>query len=202
NDESPVGREIRVQNVTFRVIGVLSRRGANMMGIDQDDILIAPWTTIKYRVSGGSLASVNQSATPTSGNPQLDAAQKVNSVSQPYPGLLTSIYPVASPSQLANFPMKLGFTNVDQILVRANSTEETKSAVRQITRLLHDRHHVKPDQADDFNIRDMTEMAKAQSSTTEMMTRSLVFVALVSLVVGGVGIMNIMLVSVTERTRE
>jgi ABC-type antimicrobial peptide transport system permease subunit len=67
---------------------------------------------------------------------------------------------------------------------------------------LHERHHIKPGQPDDFGVRDMTEMSKALGSASETMTRSLLFVALVSLIVGGVGIMNIMLVSVTERTRE
>jgi ABC-type antimicrobial peptide transport system permease subunit len=75
-------------------------------------------------------------------------------------------------------------------------------AIRQVTDLLHERHHIKAGLPDDFGVRDMTEMSKAMSSTTETMTRSLLFVALVSLIVGGVGIMNIMLVSVTERTRE
>ena len=86
--------------------------------------------------------------------------------------------------------------------MRASTTEEIPLAIRQITDLLHERHHIKPGQPDDFSVRDMTEMSKALGSTSATMTRSLLFVALVSLIVGGVGIMNIMLVSVTERTRE
>src|SRR5207253_622585 len=74
--------------------------------------------------------------------------------------------------------------------------------IRQISEVLHERHRVKSGQPDDFNIRDMTEMSKALGSTSQLMMRTLLFVALVSLIVGGVGIMNIMLVSVTERTRE
>jgi ABC-type antimicrobial peptide transport system permease subunit len=74
--------------------------------------------------------------------------------------------------------------------------------MRQITELLHERHRIRQGELDDFNLRDMTEMTKAMSSTTMLMTRLLLCVALISLAVGGVGIMNIMLVSVTERTRE
>src|SRR5262245_14212290 len=196
-DESPVGKEIRVQNVSFRVIGTLSKRGANMMGLDQDDILLAPWTTIKYRVAGSSLGTVNQSATP-----QDDPTTRVNSLNQLYPSTQVSLYVMPSPSQVANTPQPVRFTNVDQILVRAGSTAEIPTAIRQITEILHERHRIKPGQPDDFNIRDMTEMSKAQGATAQTMTRTLVFVALVSLMVGGVGIMNIMLVSVTERTRE
>jgi ABC-type antimicrobial peptide transport system permease subunit len=75
-------------------------------------------------------------------------------------------------------------------------------AIQQIVTLLHERHHIHPGEPDDFSIRDMTEMTKAMSSTTDLMTKLLLAVAMISLVVGGVGIMNIMLVSVTERTRE
>jgi ABC-type antimicrobial peptide transport system permease subunit len=204
DNQSPLDKEIRIQNVGFKVVGVLSSRGANMMGIDQDDIVLAPWTTIKQRVSSSTLSSVNQSsATLAAGaNATVNSAVAVNSLNQSYPGTQTSIYPTIDPLRSVDFPQQTRFPNIDQILVRANSSEEIQAAIREITALLHERHHIKPGQLDDFMVRDMTEMSKALGSTTETMTRSLLFVALVSLIVGGVGIMNIMLVSVTERTRE
>jgi ABC-type antimicrobial peptide transport system permease subunit len=202
DNNSPIGKELRLQNVGFRVVGVLSSRGANMMGTDQDDIVLAPWTTIKARVSGSTLSNVNQSAGTNSTNSSISAATSVNTLNQSYPGNQTSLYPTVDPLRAVDYPQQTRFTNIDQVLVRANSTEEITPAIREITSLLHERHHIKAGQLDDFNIRDMTEMSKALGSTTETMTRSLLFVALVSLVVGGVGIMNIMLVSVTERTRE
>lgn len=201
--ENPVGKEVRVGSVNFRVVGVLSGKGANMMGIDQDDIVLAPWTTIKYRVSGSSLGSVNQSAAAAAaaatGNP---TATAVNTLNQLYPTAATSLYPVPSPTQQADTPLPVRFTNVDQIMVAAGSEKQIPEAIRQITAVLHERHRIRPGQPDDFNIRDMTEMTKTLASTTTLMTNLLLCVALISLVVGGVGIMNIMLVSVTERTRE
>jgi ABC-type antimicrobial peptide transport system permease subunit len=204
NDASPVGREIRMQNVGFRVIGVLSSRGANMMGLDQDDIILAPWTSIKARVSGSLLTNVNQSTALAAGSTMasVNAATTVNSLNQSYPGSADSVYPTIDPLRLADYPQQTRFPNIDQILCRASSTEEIKLAIRQITDLLHERHHIKTGQPDDFAVRDMTEMSKALGSASQTMTRSLLFVALVSLIVGGVGIMNIMLVSVTERTKE
>lgn len=195
--ESPLGHEIRIQNVSFKVVGVLSRKGANMMGADQDDIVLAPWTTIKYRVSGSSLANVNQSAAAKTD----DTTDRVNSLTKLYPGT-TDLYPVPSPTQVADTPQPVRFINVDQVLVKAATTPEIPQAIRQITQLLRERHRIQSGQPDDFNIRDMTEMTKALASTSELMGSLLLCVALISLVVGGVGIMNIMLVSVTERTRE
>jgi ABC-type antimicrobial peptide transport system permease subunit len=196
-DESPLGREVRVQNVSFKVIGVLSKKGANMMGVDQDDILLAPWTTIKYRVANVTPPPANQSAaTPT------DPAQKYNTLNNPYPNQQTSPYPVPSAAQLANTPMPVRFTNVDEIVVRAASAEEVPVAIQQIQEVLRERHRIAPGEPDDFYVRDMTEMSKALGSTADLMGGLLLTVALISLVVGGVGIMNIMLVSVTERTRE
>jgi len=91
---------------------------------------------------------------------------------------------------------------VDQIVAKAASDPKIQPAIRQITELLRERHRIGPDEGDDFTVRDMTEMSKMFSSTTESMSMLLLVVAAISLVVGGVGIMNIMLVSVTERTRE
>lgn len=192
--ESPVGREIRVKNVAFRVIGVLSGKGANMMGMDQDDIILAPWTTIKYRVTGSTLANTNQSSSNAGGS--------VNTLSNLYPNNQTTLYPEQSDIQAADNPMSVRFTNIDQILAAAWSPQEIPPAIQQITNILREEHHIRQGEPDDFTIRDMTEMTKTLSSTTLLMTNLLLCVAMISLVVGGVGIMNIMLVSVTERTRE
>jgi ABC-type antimicrobial peptide transport system permease subunit len=195
--QSPIGKEIRVQNVAFNVIGVLSSKGANMMGMDQDDILVAPWTTIKYRVSGSSLANPNQSSTTSGQN-----ASQVNTLNQIYPNSQQSLYPVPSSTQQADTPQPVRFANVDQIIAAARSSSQIPVAIQEITAVLREQHHIRPGESDDFSIRDMTEMTKAMSSTTALMTKLLFFVAMISLIVGGVGIMNIMLVSVTERTRE
>jgi ABC-type antimicrobial peptide transport system permease subunit len=202
--ESPIGKEVRVQNVTFRVVGVLARKGANMMGLDQDDILLAPWTTIKYRVAGVSASTANQSAGGANANQPGSVSVAVNSTSQLYPttSYQALIYPQASVNEAADTPQPVRFTNVDQVMARAASAPEIRTAIRQITDLLHERHHIRTGQPDDFSIRDMTEMSMALASTSNLMAALLLGVALISLIVGGVGIMNIMLVSVTERTRE
>jgi ABC-type antimicrobial peptide transport system permease subunit len=193
--ESPLGRELRIKNVSFRVVGVLGRKGANMMGMDQDDIILAPWSTIKYRVTGTTLTETNQSTSSSS-------STTLNTLSNLYPGSQSGLYPAQSDIQAADNPMPVRFTNIDNILVAARSTEEIPAAIQQITTLLRERHRIRVGEADDFSIRDMTQMTAALSSTTIMMTNLLLSVAMISLVVGGVGIMNIMLVSVTERTRE
>ena len=193
---SPLGKEIRVRNVAFKVIGVLGPKGANMMGQDQDDILLAPWTTIKYRVVATSLSGGNQSATNTSNTTE------VNSLNMLYPNISTSLYPAQSTNELVDVPQPIRFANVDQILTNARSAEDVPLAIEQITSVIRENHHLRPTAPDDFRVRDMTEITKAMSSTTDLITKLLLYVAMISLVVGGVGIMNIMLVSVTERTQE
>ena len=190
--ESPIGKDVRVNNVALRVVGVLGRKGGSMMGMDQDDILIAPWTTMKYRVSGSTVAADSAAAVNY---------DKVNSLRELYPGA-TVLFPEKSTTQQANTPMPTRFANVDMILAKAASAERTNDALAEISSLLHERHHIQPSEDDDFAIRDMAEIIDAMSSMTKMMGGLLMIVAMISLAVGGVGIMNIMLVSVTERTRE
>jgi len=179
--------------VSFKVVGVLSKKGANMMGWDQDDILLAPWTSIKFRVTG---AMVSHAPTATA------TISTGNSLSQIYANAGTSLFPALSASEGVDTPLQVRFINVSMIQVAAQSAEAMPQAISQITDLLHERHHLKPDAPDDFRLRDMTEISKALSSTTLLMGTLLLCVAMISLLVGGVGIMNIMLVSVTERTRE
>jgi ABC-type antimicrobial peptide transport system permease subunit len=194
--QSPVGKEIRMNNVSMRILGVLSLKGANMMGMDQDDVVIAPWTTIKFHIAGTSVGSSNQSRSSSS------TSSSVNTLSDLYPSSSIRWYPEKSAVQQANAPMLVRFTNVDEIQVMARSAKEIPLAIRQITSLLRDRHQIRPGQPEDFHIRNMAEFSRVMSSTSKMMTNLLLCVALISLIVGGVGIMNIMLVSVTERTRE
>ncbi len=119
-----------------------------------------------------------------------------------YPNLSLSLYPTQSSNEAADLPQPIRFANVDQILTNARSAVEIPLAIQQINEVLRETHRLRPGAANDFTVRDMTEITKAMSSTTDLITRLLLYVAMISLVVGGVGIMNIMLVSVTERTRE
>lgn len=193
--ELAIGKDIRLQNITLRVVGVLGRKGANMMGMDQDDILLAPWTTIKFRISGAA-STAFVSASSSSSN------STVNSLKDLYPSSSVALYPAISSVQAADTPLPVRFVNVDQILVAARSSTAIPGAIKEISSVLRERHHLRGDDGDDFNIRDMAEMTSMLTATTGMVTLLLFCVAMISLIVGGVGIMNIMLVSVTERTRE
>jgi putative ABC transport system permease protein len=142
----PVGQTIRVQNLPFRVVGVMARKGQDPQGRDQDDIAFTPYTTVQKKILG---------------SPRLQIAY-----------------------------------------VSAVSPDATYTAQQQISELLRQRHKLGPNEPDDFTVRNMSDIAQAASETNNTMTMLLACIAGVSLLVGGIGIMNIMLVSVTERTRE
>lgn len=146
NGENPVGKVIRFQKLPFRIVGVLESKGYNSMGMDQDDLILAPYTTIQKKV--------------------------------------------------------LAITHLQGITCSALKEEYTDQAIDEITEILRRNHKLKEIDDDDFTIRSQKELSTMLTSTTDMMTVLLAAVAGISLLVGGIGIMNIMYVSVTERTRE
>jgi macrolide transport system ATP-binding/permease protein len=194
DNESPIGKEIRLRSVGLKVVGILSRKGASVMGWDQDDFIAAPLTTIKFRVTGMRQAT---QSTPTPSPPSV-----ANTNTKAYPSEQIQLYPAQSDAQVADAPQLIRFSDLDDIWVAAGSRDNIPLAVRQIRSLLRQRHHIRPGEPDDFRIRDLTEISQTFTATSGIMTNLLLAVALISLVVGGVGIMNIMLVSVTERTHE
>ena len=173
----PIGEEVRVKNVPFRVIGVLSEKGANLLGTDQDDILLAPWTTVKYRIFGASKEG--------------PAAREA---SRPLPGI-----PLAE--RLPGLQRGVRTESVDQIMIKVASPQAIRPVAEETLRLLSDRRGLSPREAN-FEVYDMAEVSNAMKNMIRMLSGLGMSVAAVSLLVGGVGIMNIMLVSVTERTRE
>jgi putative ABC transport system permease protein len=146
NGENPIGKVIRYNKIPFSIIGVLKSKGFNSMGMDQDDMVLAPFTTIQKRV--------------------------------------------------------LAITHLQGMTASAVKEEYSEQAITEISELLRRNHKLKPGAEDDFNIRSMEEMLTTISSVMNMLTLLLGSVAGISLLVGGIGIMNIMYVSVTERTRE
>ena len=190
---SPLGKEIRLRGVGLKVVGVLAAKGSDVMGRDQDDFLLAPLTTIKFRVTGDRYTETSPASASAGG-----ATGRNNT----YPGQTPPLYPPQVASKQTDTPQLVRFSDLNDIWVSAGSPANIPQAIREVTAVLRDRHHLQPDSPDDFRIRDHTEIAQTFASTSQVMTNLLLVVALISLAVGGVGIMNIMLVSVTERTRE
>ncbi len=141
-----LGSTIRIKHLPFKVVGVLERKGGNMMGQDQDDQIIAPYTTVMKQLQG----------TP----------------------------------------------RLNQVLISARSAAEVAEAQTQIDALLRQRHRIQPGEESDFSMRSQEEIASTSAQTSKTLSVLLGSAAAISLLVGGIGIMNIMLVSVTERTRE
>ncbi len=188
--ENPIGKRIRIGKTLFTVCGVLGEKGANLMGMDQNDTVIVPWTTMRNRLSrGGGMAAAASSSSP-------------HSRADTYPTKSVQLYPGRDAVQTSNYLMPIRFNNVNQIMCSAVSADAIDAAIEEITELLRARHRIADGAESDFEIRNMSELLSVLTSTSTLMTSLLLIVALISLVVGGVGIMNIMLVSVTERTRE
>lgn len=191
--ENPVGATVRVKNFPLRVIGVLSVKGQSQYGQDQDDIVLIPFETAERKVLGVSapLTSIAvATATPTVENPY-NGLPTANSV---YSSSTAEVSPFGAPPKITGV--------VNLIDAQAKSAADVDAAMTEVTQILHRRHHIQPGQDDDFTVRSLNEIAQASAKQSGVMTILLAAVASISLLVGGIGIMNIMLVSVTERTRE
>jgi len=196
--EDPVGAMIRVKQFPLRVVGVLSVKGQSNFGQDQDDIVLMPFTTAERKVIGTSQVSASvTAATTTTTNPVQNpyAGVPLTTAQSPvYQANTTIINPFGGPPKISGV--------VNTIYLKAHDAAEVDAAQADVQQVLHRRHRIQPGQDDDFTVRNLAEIAQASESASRVMTLLLAAVASISLVVGGIGIMNIMLVSVTERTRE
>jgi macrolide transport system ATP-binding/permease protein len=172
--QDPVGATILVKGVPMEVIGVLTGKGQSGFGQDQDDVIMIPFTTAELKVLGVA-------APTTTGTT-----------------LATIFTPPVNP--LGIQPKLTGF--VHNVYVQARSPSQVQAALRQVTRTLEQRHHIQAGQNKDFSVNNLSDITSAAEDSSRVMALLLATVASISLVVGGIGIMNILLVSVTERTRE
>ncbi len=174
DDENPVGATILVKRVPMRVVGLFVAKGQTPFGQDQDDLVMIPFTTAERKVLG--VAAPSQMQSP-----------------------LSSTYPVA-PNPFGLQPRLTGYVNA--VFVQATRSDNIQAAIAQVTDTLVRRHHIKPGDVNDFSVRNLSQIADVVQGSSRIMALLLATVASISLVVGGIGIMNILLVSVTERTRE
>jgi macrolide transport system ATP-binding/permease protein len=172
--EDPLGATILIKGFALRVIGILAAKGQSGWGQDQDDLVMVPFTTAENKVLGVATPSQTQTAS----NPLFP--------------------PPVNPFGLQ--PRLTG--KVNAIYVQARDSEQVPAAVRQVSEILQARHRIEPGAVNDFDVRDLSQIAQARESSSRIMALLLAAVASISLLVGGIGIMNILLVSVTERTRE
>ena len=197
-NENPVGTTVRVKDFPLRVIGVLAVKGQSNYGQDQDDVVLMPFSTAERKVLGTSQVSASVPSSSTgSTNPVLNPYIGIPSTTASSPMYESSsaiISPFGSPPKISGV--------VNLIFVQARSAQEVGAARTQVQQVLHRRHHIGPGQDDDFTVRSLSDIAQASESASQVMTLLLAAVASISLLVGGIGIMNIMLVSATERTRE
>lgn len=173
-NEDPIGAMIQVKQMPVRVVGLLAPKGQTAYGQDQDDVVMIPFTTAERKVLGV--------AAPTQGQVPFNWA---------YP-------PAPNPYNLQ--PRLTGYVN--QIYVQATTASEIATAIDQVNQLLARRHRIKPGALKDFSVRNLSQIAETAEGSSRTMAILLAAVASISLLVGGIGIMNILLVSVTERTRE
>jgi macrolide transport system ATP-binding/permease protein len=173
----PIGATVLVKNVPMTVVGVLSAKGHSASGQDQDDVIFIPFTTSQERILGVAAPSSTQTLSNN---------------------IFATIGPPPNPFGVV--PKLEGFVNT--IYVQARSPALVKTALEQVTRTLERTHRILPGKPDDFVVRDLTEIAEVAEQSSKAMELLLAAIASISLVVGGIGIMNILLVSVTERTRE
>lgn len=172
--QTPLGAIILVNGVPLRIVGLLAGKGQTTWGLDQDDVIMVPFSTAERRVVGVAVPSQIQ-------KPQ----------DNPYG---------APPNPFGIQPRLTGYVNV--MYVQAASTGAVGKATEEIRQTLSRRHDIKPGQTGDFDIRDLSQIVATAQNSSQIMTLLLASVASISLLVGGIGIMNILLVSVTERTRE
>jgi macrolide transport system ATP-binding/permease protein len=171
--QNPIGAAVQVKSVPLRVIGLLESKGQSQFGTDQDDVVMIPFSTAERKVLGV--------AAPT--QQQAD----------------TWIYP-PPPNPYGLQPRLVGFVN--SMYVQAMDQSQVQPAIQEVMQTLARRHRIKPGDVNDFTVRNLSQIAETAESSSRIMAILLAAVASISLLVGGIGIMNILLVSVTERTRE